>query len=305
MISFFIIIFLIFLVIYFIYQNRYTLKINKLLKNRQLKSIIDKPELLDKPLNEFYINSSHNSYLNSIQHVSISNHNMLKNILQLGARCIEIDISYINNIPIVAHGTAKFITTSFIYLDKILDTIIKYGFNTSDPLIIFCEIFNPENKIFNENIKKLFINKFKDKLLLPNNLPYSSEISKSKLISINNKNNFIANKPIKLFLNKVILFGTIDNYDILRDILFPTDNFLNWEDTDPRVKNIYTGDQLSKIYKTEGLYSFLSFNINFIDFWKNNYKLIGMNYQMKDKLLYEYLKYFKSYSFIHQSEILF
>ena len=29
-----------------------------------------------------------------------------------------------------------------------------------------------------------------------------------------------------------------------------------------------------------------------------------MNYQMKDELLYNYLKYFKNTSFIHQSEII-
>lgn len=272
---------------YFIYSNRNVITINRLLKDREIVPIASKPALLDKPLNEFYISTSHNSYLAFLQHLSFVKSQNIKNVLDFGSRVIELDISHINNIPIIAHGTKDFITTSYIYLEKALDTILQYGFNTSDPLIIFCEIYNTENEIVIQNIKQIFLNKFKDKLLLPN-----GDIG-----------NYIANKPIKFFLNKVILLGTLDNFNILQDLLFPTNNFINYTDDDTRISQLYEGTQLSRIYKTSGLFSYLSFNCDFLPLWKNNYKLVTMNFQMKDSLLYEYLKFFKNTSFIHQSEI--
>lgn len=291
-IKLFFIILLILLVIYYIsyyiYINRNLSKINDLLKDRTIIPIESKSNLLDKPLNEFFINSSHNTYLNSFQHLSIVRSNYIKNVLKLGARVIELDISHIKNKPIIAHGTKDFITTTYISLENALDTIYKYGFNTSDPLIIFCEIFNPENEILNTNIKKIFLDKFKHKLLLPNTL----------------EDKFISYQPIRLFLNKVILFGTIDKNKVLEEIFLPGYNFVNYPDADPKTLEFYKDVELTKIYPTEGIKSYLSFNIDFLPLWKKNYKLIGMNYQMKDELLYNYLKYFKNTSFIHQSEII-
>ena len=78
---------------------------------------------------------------------------------------------------------------------------------------------------------------------------------------------------------------------------------MNREHNDKRNIEFNNSDQLSKIYYEEGIGSFLSLNIDFYPLWKNNYKLIGMNFQMKDKLLYKYLSYFKNTSFIHKSEL--
>jgi hypothetical protein len=273
---------------YFIYSNRNILNINRLLKDRQIVPIASKPALLDKPLNEFYINTSHNSYLSFLQHLSFVKSQNIKNVLEFGARVIELDISHMNNIPIVAHGTKNFITTSYIYLEKALDTILQYGFKTSDPLIIFCEIYNPENQIVIQNIKQIFLNKFKDKLLLPN----TTDIG-----------NNIANKPIKFFLNKVILLGPLDNFNILQDLIFPDYNYINYSDDDDRLSQLYNGLELTRVYKASGIFSYLSFNFDFLSLWKNNYKLVTMNFQMKDSILYNYLKFFKNTSFIHQSEI--
>ena len=49
---------------YFIYSNRNILNINRLLKDRQIVPIASKPALLDKPLNEFYINIIASIYQN-------------------------------------------------------------------------------------------------------------------------------------------------------------------------------------------------------------------------------------------------
>lgn len=286
----------IFYIAYFFYSNHNILNINKLLKDRQIIPLESNINLLNKPLNEFYINSSHNTYINFLQHFTFVKSRNIKNVLDLGARVIELDISHINNIPIIAHATKYFITTTYIYLEEALDTILQYGFLTSDPLIIFCEILNPENELVNINIQKIFLKKFKNKLLLPN----ISNINNNEQY---NKDNYIANKPIKLFLNKVTLFGTLDDYGILKSLLFPDNNYINYPDNDKKLSNIYKGTELTRIYKSPDFYSGLSFNFDFLSLWKKNYKIITMNFQTKDSLMYEYLKFFKNTSFIHQSEI--
>jgi hypothetical protein len=282
------VIFLISIILFYtIFLYRYFYVIYNLSKNRHIKSLEEsRPHLLDKPLNEFYINSSHNSYLNYFQHVSYVRPRTLTNILKQGARCIELDISHINNKPIVAHGTKDFITTTYASLESFVDVIVKDGFNTSDPLILFCEIYNPENEILLNNIKKIFIDKL------------SNRIAK-----LHYNENYIADKPIKLFLNKIIIFS--NNSQILSDISYPTNNYINREDNNDSVKIIKSTNQLGRIYKHESIYSFLSFNIDFEPLFKNKYNMVTMNYQMSDKLLYDYLKFFEHYNFIHFSETSF
>ncbi len=273
--------------LYTLFLYRYWFYIYNLTKNRNIQSLeSSRPDLLEKPLNEFYINSSHNSYLNFFQHLSIVRTNTLRNILEYGVRCIELDISHIDNKPIVAHGTKEFITTTYLSLDKFIDTILEYGFKTSDPLILFCEIYNQDNEILMNNIKQLLITKFN-----------------SRIAKLSYKDDYIADKPIKYFLNKIILLGS--NSQILSDIMYSTSNFINREDSDERIKILKQTSQLGRVYKAESIFSFLSFNIDFISLFKNHYNLVTMNYQMQDKLLYEYIKFFQNYSIIHFSESLF
>lgn len=289
--------------LYFIYQTQYSKNISNLVLNNKKFDISTKTYLLDKPINEFYISTSHNSYIDSIQHLSIVNTSIIKKVLKLGARVIELDISHMNNIPIVAHGTKNFITTTYIKLENILQTILEYGFNTTDPLFIFCEVYNSDNSILLNNIINLFKNTFGNKLLLPNTL--TNDTLNQNYLDYYYLNNFIADKPLKYFLNKVVLFGTIDEFNILPNIFYPPNNFFNKDDLSDTLNTTYTENKLTRIYKTGGLKSFLSFNTDFKPLWKKNYKLISMNFQMQDQLLYNYLQYFKNYSFIHVSEIEF
>ena len=152
----FVLILLILLIYNLPFINIYYFKINSLLNARNLKEIKNKTELLNYPLCEFMINSSHNTYINSIQHANIITCSGIKFALQAGARCIELDIStYMKNYPIVAHGDSKYITTTYMKLENIIDCILEYGFNTSDPLFIYIEM--PE--LDNENINIIDIDR--------------------------------------------------------------------------------------------------------------------------------------------------
>ncbi|CDO93429.1 unnamed protein product [Kluyveromyces dobzhanskii CBS 2104] len=90
-----------------------------------------------KPLNEYFISSSHNTYLMGKQVVDEVSVEAYTQALQQGCRCIEIDIWQGDHGPVVCHG----LFTQSITLEDVVKTIRKYAFITSPyPLIVSLEI---------------------------------------------------------------------------------------------------------------------------------------------------------------------
>jgi hypothetical protein len=173
--------------------NNYKKELNEILKENERKDISTYKQYLKLPLKKFLINSSHNSYIHSTQHFGFSTYKSIQRCLDMGARCLELDIHESNSDIYVAHGNDKVLSTTRIKVKECLEVINL--FDTTDPIIICLEIF------INTDSLKVKLNKI------------VKEVFKDRLLnSIYKKTNpyayYIDDTPIENLLNKIILINS-------------------------------------------------------------------------------------------------
>ena len=118
---------------------------------------------LDRPLNEYFVSSSHNTYLLGRQVAGASSVESYINVLVKGCRCIEIDCwDGKDGRPVVNHG--RTLSTEVLFEDCISVTN-KYAFTSSSyPLVISLEVHcNRDQQLIMVEIMKKY---FGDALLL-------------------------------------------------------------------------------------------------------------------------------------------
>jgi Ca2+-binding EF-hand superfamily protein len=126
-----------------------------------IDSFEDKDEM-NLPLNDYYIFSSHNTYLTGHQIYGSCNADMYSKALLLGCRLVELDVyNGHEDGPVVKHG---FTMTGEVLLRDCLRNISKFAFETSEfPVILsienHCDKENQEKMglMFNDILKDLFI----------------------------------------------------------------------------------------------------------------------------------------------------
>ncbi|KAM0252781.1 hypothetical protein ACHAQJ_007568 [Trichoderma viride] len=142
---------------------------------------------LDRPMNEYFISSSHNTYLLGRQVAGQSSIEGYISALVRGCRCVEVDCwDGADGEPLVVHGRTL---TSPISFQEVMKTISKYAFVKSKfPLWISLEVHcSPAQQvIMTKYIKEAFGDKLVKEPLDPNSskLPSPSELMERILIKV-------------------------------------------------------------------------------------------------------------------------
>ncbi|CCH46025.1 1-phosphatidylinositol-4,5-bisphosphate phosphodiesterase delta-4 [Wickerhamomyces ciferrii] len=144
------------------------------------------PEDYNRPFNEYFISSSHNTYLLGRQVGGQSSIEGYTKALQRGCRSIEVDIWDGDKGPVVSHGHTF---TSSIPVGDVFETIRKYAFIiTPFPLFISLEIHcKPEyQKIVVQLMHEKFGEVLITKPLMTNyfNLPSPMELKHKVLVKV-------------------------------------------------------------------------------------------------------------------------
>lgn len=152
-------------------------------------AVMEEPQQynLDRPMNEYFISSSHNTYLLGRQVAGHSSIEGYISALVRGCRCVEVDCwDGPDGQPQVVHG--RTLTTS-ISFKEVMNTINKYAFvKSSFPLWISLEVHcNPaQQAIMAETIKQAFGSRLVTEPLDPTSdkLPSPSELMERILIKV-------------------------------------------------------------------------------------------------------------------------
>ncbi|XP_076616639.1 1-phosphatidylinositol 4,5-bisphosphate phosphodiesterase eta-2 [Chaetodon auriga] len=115
---------------------------------------------MTQPLNNYFISTSHNTYLTGDQLLSQSRVEMYAYVLQAGCRCVEVDCwDGPDGEPIIHHG---YTLTSKILFKDVIETINKYAFTKSQyPVILSIEnhCTVPQQKKMAEYLKEVLQDK--------------------------------------------------------------------------------------------------------------------------------------------------
>lgn len=273
---------------------------SRIILESRIKPIEMRQDLLDTNLSNFWINSSHNTYVPCTQHVDLASIESIKYALKMGARVIELDCFMRNNKtndfePVITHGRERpegdIFLTNYLTFEDAMKTISEYGFNTSDPLIICLELNTNKNEFAHQRMIDIIRKYIGNKLL-------SSEYKLSR----GSIRKYVNDTPIRELLGKVIFLcggGYTDNISEIIDGSFKEDKFGNISDTNTEViKTGVPSGVIERVYPSGNVFSHLSYNYDPEPFWKAGCQIVALNFNKVDKNLIKNFEKFRDYSFV-------
>lgn len=248
--------------------------------NTHLVPLEDQPYLLDLPLHDVTIMSSHNSYIRTLQHIGESSIDALKIVLDRGARCIELDVyrDLTTNKIFVAHGKEELpcdiITTTRLPFEDAIKFIMSYAFlRTNDPLFIALEMNVHNERIPCDTIADIIESYAKDKL-------YTEPLSGST--------------PLRDLLGKVIFMnGGGVNSDRLSNIMHVQWNSIFQNVASNVVPETLNGKETCiRVYPDGDLRGALSMNFDPLPFLKAGATFVALNMCTNDEHMRTYAEWF-------------
>jgi len=233
------------------------------------------------PITSMHIRSSHNSYLGESQYATEVHTDYLVNALNLGARCIELDIGWKNGEAVVSHGNASIqVTANSIPFKYMLAVLEELAFKqVNDPLIICIELQTPALEVLSNTVADMLKN---SKLPLFNREDF------------NLQHLLLSKIPIKYLRNQVLVFSN-SQCDSLKSMDgSKICDYHNKGSEDNSVEQMQPLTDLNRLYM-EGPISILGGNIDPSSYMKTGFGIVGMNFGKPDNALYYYLKSFGEY----------
>lgn len=301
-----------FLVLFFIINRYYIGRIEKCLSVHDVyKDIINQQIPLEQNkdimknnyiLADFYICSSHKSYLPCTQYYDYSSPKAIEFALKSGSRYIELDVfnkGFCRETkPVVTNGEnpGNWHYTTDIDLSDCFAVIKDIAFsnaisNKNDPLILMLNLNVEDNDFTNNTIAKYLRQYFGPRLL---NSTYSYQ----------RKN--IGLTPIKELFQKVIIITNKSTKDT------GLDELVNYNLELPFIRN-YNNNMINDLHDREELINFNKRNIsrvyssdksrnsnNFNPYggWFLGCQIVALNFQNPDKFMKFYIDKFKDSSFV-------
>jgi|UniRef100_A0A7S4LBY0 hypothetical protein len=245
------------------------------------------PDWLDKPVKDFEVICSHNSYLHGLQIMAGASTDGLKLALDKGARCIELDV-YAKHLhaeewePMVTHGSVMkgyhVKVTGSVSFDDCLKFIADNGWkDTDDPLFLMIENVTDSAAETGNRMTEIVKKHIPEHRLMP----HCSNIE---------------NTPLKDLLGKLIIVNGRDSGGSWSDFWTITaegdmQNLNANEGPDAVDKN-----RICRIYPAADAGGFLSKNKDPTPFLGKT-TFLAMNMQTDDDGLVTYLKHFGDCSF--------
>lgn len=232
-------------------------------------------------LNDVYIKTSHNSYINSIQHFSEASYKALESCIYNGVRAIEIDLWNLQDRPVICHGTminrkSSLFTTTHIDLDIALRKIrnLIFSDNITDPFFLIIENNMGDNELCQNRAYQSIIDHFGDILWKSPEILHATEL--------------------RFLKNKVIVITGNGNCGLMNNDIFAKWGYTEGFTNNPQTSiSLNSRNEISRIYPT-GIKSVLSNNMNPSDGFNKHVSMISMNYQADDVNLRLYKNVFKN-----------
>ncbi len=304
--------FIITLVVYFLYIFR---RVPRALRN--LEQYSQKLNLIPISANseimkgnfklcDFYVASSHKSFLPYNQYWDYSSIDAIEKVIRAGARYVELDVYpsgfCLNSEPVVFNGTevGLYNYTTRLNFEKCIKRVSEWAFNSqlsnnTDPFFLCLNIYADSNRRLLEKISRIIHKNFDNRLLGPKYNWRKSNLAltpikelQSKIVIISNSNwegssmeeyvNFSPDMPF---------FRTMGNKQI-------ASNLDQTELTD------YNRQNLTRVLPQSSERQSANYNPSIS--WLNGSQFVCMNYQTVDNMMLLYFENFKKASIVLKPE---